>query len=453
MRESFSQGGSSPRVAGDPAVGARGPAAAPLRPELVATARAPGSGTRAGEAATPRPYWLFATHLWTVFGIALSNSLLGLSILSAPLAGRSGRAVAALRGAWPVLAAAGAYLLFLLVSMAASLDPERSSRALSELFNLTVIPLALWLVRSERDARRIVDGLAVLGGCLGVFGLAQYFLGYDHLHQRIPGPFSHYMTFSGVLLLADVLLVSQLAAGPRRRGPGAAWRWGALGVINAALLCSYTRSAWVALVAALTLLILLRAPRWLLAYPVAAVVLALTVPAPLVDRMRSITDLEDPSNRDRLSMAQAGLAMIADRPLVGLGPEMVRDLYPRYRVDTAVRDRVPHLHNSFLHLAAERGLPELASYLALMGIALGGAWRRLRREGGFRGGRADLYLGAALAVVAFNVAGLFEHNWGDTEVQRLVLFLLILPWVVPGAPRGDEGAARDHQRSTVQAGV
>ncbi|MFP3939168.1 MAG: O-antigen ligase family protein [Thermoanaerobaculia bacterium] len=438
MRESFSQGGSSPRVAGDPAVEARKPAAAPLRPELVAAARAPGAGIRAGEAATPRPYWLFATHLWTVFGIALSNILLGLSILSAPLAGRSGRAVAGLRGAWPVLAATGAYLLFLLVSVSASLDPERSTRALTEFFNLAVIPLALWLVRSERDARRIVDGLVLLGGCLGVYGVAQFFLGYDHLHQRIPGPFSHYMTFSGVLLLADLLLVAQLvASAPRRRGWSGAWRWGALAAINAALLCSYTRSAWVALVAALTLLVLIRAPRWLLAYPVAAVVLALLAPAPMVDRMRSITDLDDPSNRDRLSMAQAGLTMVADRPLVGLGPEMVRDLYPRYRVETAVRDRVPHLHNSFLHLAAERGLPELASYLALMGVALAGAWRRFRREGGFRGGRADLYVGAALALVAFNVAGLFEHNWGDTEVQRLVLFLLALPWALPeGAPEG-----------------
>lgn len=408
----------------------------------MARAEGPAPQERRAGSATPRPFWPFALHLWTVFGIALSNVLLGLSVLAAPLAGRSGRATGALRGAWPILAAAGAYVLFLVVSIVSSLDPERSARAFTEPFNLAVIPLALWLVRSERDARRIIDGLVLLGGCLGVYGLAQFFLGYDHLHQRIPGPFSHYMTFSGVLLLADLLLVAQLvASAPRRRGWGGAWRWAALAVINAALLCSYTRSAWVGLVAALTLLVLARAPRWLLAYPVAALVLALTAPAPMVERMRSIADVDDPSNRDRLSMAQAGLAMVADRPLVGLGPEMVRDLYPRYRVDTAVRDRVPHLHNSFLHLAAERGLPELASYLALMGIALAGAWRRFRREGGFRGGRADLYLGAALALVAFNVAGFFEHNWGDTEVQRLVLFLLVLPWVVPSPESGTADAS------------
>ncbi len=42
-----------------------------------------------------------------------------------------------------------------------------------------------------------------------------------------------------------------------------------------------------------------------------------------------------------------------------------------------------------------------------MGLALAAAWRRLRREGGIRGPRADLHLGVLLALVAFNVAGLF----------------------------------------------
>lgn len=388
------------------------------------------SGVLAAAEGRPAAFWLFAAHLWTVFGVALSNVLLGLSVLAAPFADPSPRATLRRLGrARPLLGVLALYAALLWVSIAASLDPALSTRGLSELFNLAALPLALALVRGERDARLVTHGLLLMAGVSALYGLAQLLLGYGHLDHRIRASFSHYMTFSGVLLVADCLLLAQIACG-RGRGRGAAWRWAALVAINAALVASYTRSAWVGLAVAVTLVVSIRAPRWLLAFPVAALLFAWLAPAPVVDRVLSIADLDDPSNRDRLSMVRAGASMIADRPLVGLGPGMVADLYPRYRVEWAVRDDVPHLHNSFLQLAAEQGLPKLAAYLALMGVACAAGWRRFRREGRFEGARADLYLGAVLALVAFNVAGLFEDNWGDTEVQRLVLFVLALPFVL-----------------------
>jgi O-antigen ligase len=401
------------------------------------TAERPAVDRPAGEVRAPlRPvgHWLFAGSLWTVFGIALSNVLLGLSVLASPWAARGARET--WRRARPFLILLGLYVGLLLLAAAVSLDPGRSARSMAELFNLAVAPLALVYVRGEREARRVVDGLTVVAGGIAVTGLVQFLVGYDDLSHRILGPFSHYMTFSGVLLVADLVLAARLAAGPRSSGWRRAARWIAFAVINVALLASYTRSAWVGLGVALALLLLLRAPRWLLALPVAALLFALLAPAAVRDRVCSIVDLHDPSNRDRLAMARAGLAMVRDRPLVGLGPEMVEELYPRYRVETAVRDVVPHLHDTYLQLAAERGLPALAVYLALIGWPLRLAWRRFRAEGGWRGERGDLHLGVLLALVGFGVAGLFEHNWGDTEVQRQVLFLLALPFCLP--PRETE---------------
>ena len=59
------------------------------------------------------------------------------------------------------------------------------------------------------------------------------------------------------------------------------------------------------------------------------------------------------------------------------------------------------------------------------------ALRRFKAEGGWSGGRADLYVGTLLVVLGFNLAGMFEDNWGDTEVQRLVLFVLAIPHCLP----------------------
>jgi O-antigen ligase len=141
-------------------------------------------------------------------------------------------------------------------------------------------------------------------------------------------------------------------------------------------------------------------------------------------------------------MLEAGARMTAAHPLVGLGPEMAEQRYPIYRHPTASRLNVPHLHNSFVQIAAERGLPALLALFALLGVAARAAWRAYRAELAGGGARSDLHLGALAGLAAFCLAGLFENNWGDTEVQRMALFLLVLPFCLRELPvaTGDGGA-------------
>jgi putative inorganic carbon (HCO3(-)) transporter len=368
-------------------------------------------------------YWTFAAHLLAIAALAISNGLLALSVLLAPW--RRGLRSAA-RAAAPLLVPVGVYLLFLLVSVAFSYEPAVSVRRIrpGELFSVSTLLLALVLVRGERRVRLVVDGLILVAAALAAWGLAQYLGGYGDIHRRIRGPFSHYMTFAGVLLLADVMLLTRLSFHGRRQR----WRWVALALINLAVVGSLTRSAWVALAAAGVVLALVRKPRLLLWSLPAALLLVVLAPAAVRARVASIVDLDDPSNYDRLCMANAGLYMIAERPLFGIGPDLVKSRYPIYRHPTAPRYSVPHLHSSLLQLTAERGLLSLAAYLWMMIAAAVQAARRYRLEGGAHGRRADLYLGVALALLAFNLAGLFEDNWGDTEVQRLMLWLLAVPF-------------------------
>lgn len=394
----------------------------------------------AGSSLPPRPrtgFWLYAAHLWAVFAIAVSNVVLGLTVLAAPWSADLRRAP------WDrwrgLLRPLGLYVLALVLSIAASYEPRRSLPAASEIFSLSTLVLALVLVRGEGPVRRIVDGLIAVSALFALSGLAQYLWDYGGINNRIRGPFSHYMTFSGVLLVADLLLGAQMVAQPAARR--SLWRWAALALLNLALLGSLTRSAWMGVVLGFTLLLLLRAPRLILAYVPAAALFILLAPVPVVSRALSIAKPSDRSNYDRLCMAKAGATMIAERPLFGLGPELVKRRYPIYRHPTAPRFTVPHLHNSVLQIAAERGLVSLAAYVWLMGAGLWAAWRRFRAEGGAWGGRADLYLGVLVAIVGFNIAGMFENNWGDTEVQRLVLFLLAVPLCLESAPESESSLA------------
>jgi putative inorganic carbon (HCO3(-)) transporter len=387
---------------------------------------------------------LFALHLLFAWAIAPSNVALGLAVLALGfLAPRGLRLPAA---AWPAARLGLAYLLLLLAACAASPAPLASLRASSEIFSFATLGLTLLLVRDEGRLRALVDALLLVGAALALWGLGQVLYGYGALDSRIRGPFSHYMTFSGFLLMLDMMLVARLMA--RRPDPAAsgptAWldrpwvAWGAFAAVTTALVASLTRGAWVALVGALVLVVSRWRPRLLWAAPALAAVFLVLAPVPVVARALSIADLTDSSNYDRLCMAEAGLRMIGERPLLGVGPEQVREIYPLYRHPTAPRLVVPHLHNAYLQLAAERGIPAVSAFVALLVTALAAALAGVRRGGA----ATDLHLGFFGAIAAFAVAALFEDNWGDTEVKRLALFLIGGPFCLAGAAAAEAAEGR-----------
>lgn len=401
-----------------------------------------------GEPATADPpdaarettgYRLFAGHLLTVFGLALSNGLMGLMILWAAWRRRS------LEWRWTermaLFVPALVYLIFYVGSIASSLDPLHSLDELRDVLTFGTLFLAPALVRGERRVRLTCDALVVLGIVVSLYGLAQfYFTDYGELHRRIVGPFSHVQTFSGILLILLLVTVARLT----RDGKRAYWLWLALILLVWTLLLTLTRGAWVAALLALAGFGLVRAGRRFPVYALgAAAILAVMVasaPREAAQRISSIVDLQDASNYDRLCMAEAALFMVQESPLFGIGPEMVKERYPIYRHPTAPQVEVPHLHNSYLQRAAEQGLLGLGAYLWLLVAALYLARRGLRRgDPRF----ADLHLATLLVVVGFGLAGLFEDNWRDTEVRRLLLFFMAIPLCLPQPdPPPENGASR-----------
>jgi len=91
-------------------------------------------------------FGLYAAHLLTSWSIATSNVLLGLAVLAmAPVVGRGRiRLPATTR---PPLRLAVAYLVLLVASVVASVDPPTSLRALSEIFSFATFALTLVLVQ------------------------------------------------------------------------------------------------------------------------------------------------------------------------------------------------------------------------------------------------------------------------------------------------------------------
>ena len=127
-------------------------------------------------------------------------------------------------------------------------------------------------------------------------------------------------------------------------------------------------------------------------------------------------------------MIRSGLRIIKDDPLTGVGPDMVIQVYPHYREPTAVTQRAPHLHNVPLQIAAERGLPALATWIWFIVVLLRDFLRKARASA-----FPSLATAGLAGVVAMLAAGMFEYNFGDSEFLMLFLLLVTLPYAADRA--------------------
>jgi O-antigen ligase len=334
------------------------------------------------------------------------------------------------------------YAVLTIASAVVSLEPGRSLPRLRELLLYGMAILVASCFHGERLGTWLLRVVAASGVVLAGWGLVQYLRWSVDIRARIRGPISHYMTYSGILMLATVVCLV-LALWARRPAIGVAYG-AATAFLGAVLLLTRTRSAYLGLAAAVVALVAWRRPRLLAFAPVVAVGILALVPPSVFHRIRSIADPRDETNLARYYLWRGGLAIVGDYPYLGVGPHMVRKVYNGRLVRTRggpepYRDpRTPtrsdtHLHNNVLQVAAEKGLPALAAWLAMVGTMAATALRSSRAEPASPLGPAAL-----LSLAAFLVAGLFEYNAGDSEVLLVLLALVSLGGA--GSPATGPGA-------------
>ena len=314
---------------------------------------------------------------------------------------------------WPLVG----YAALTLLSAGFSRDPVVSVTDCKQLSLFLLIPVVYDFARGAR-ARTMLTVILTIGAVSAIVGIVQYaILNYD-LGRRPQGTLSHWMTYSGTLMLVICAAVARLLHDTRDR----AWAAVVMPALVAALMLSFTRSAMVGVAAGVGVLLLLRDLRLVALLPILTAAVIAISPAALTDRIYSTFDLTDPTSRDRVAMLQAGVAIVKDYPLTGVGPEMVGQVYPEYRVSGAVQDNNLHLHNVPMQIAAERGIPALLMWLWFVGAALFALRPLLERR------HRVLAATAIGAIVAMLTAGLFEYNFGDSEFLMLFLVLVTLPF-------------------------
>jgi O-antigen ligase len=358
------------------------------------------------------------------------------------------------------------------VSLLGAADPGLGWYAMRKLVLFLILLLGANLVVSGKHLDFLFRGLFLASALAAVVATGQFIAQYraalvlppQHLYatltsNRITGFMGHWMNFGGqqmliyAALLAYLIPVSSLrdaapgiASAPGRPARKLLW-WLVWAMVVVSIVLNFTRGVWVGCFVATLYLVGRWKPRWLWLIPALVVVGYFAAPSLVRQRMAAVRHPEsDPSLSIRLEMWQVAGRMIRKHPWLGVGPGNIEREYVLYLPPGKVPEigYHSHLHNDFLQLGAERGLPVLAAWVWMMG-ALG--WHFWRLRGKLRRERW-VAEGALAGWLAYLAEGCFEFNFGTSPVLMLFLWVAVTPFAAERIePRsGDEQGSADLRR-------
>ncbi len=316
------------------------------------------------------------------------------------------------------------YAVVTLISSLTAVDRWVSIKDNKEAFLYLLIPLFLVIITSKK--RLIISLYTVLisGVLSAAIGIVDAFRrGGVSLDFRLKGFLSHWMTFSGLLMLTFIFFFVYVFY-EKRFKMRIAISIGLI-LILITIYLSLTRSIWIGIAFALGTFIIYFKPK-ILYIAIPFIILAfIFLPPTVKNRFISIVDINDASNKDRIFMARMAVNIVKDYPVTGVGPNNIPMVYDRYKPPEAQQTNL-HLHNNFFQVAAERGILGLLSLLiAFVSIII----NLVRKIKIMPHAEKVIPLGVLFVFIGFLVAGLFEYNYGDTEIKFLLFFFISIPFI------------------------
>ena len=382
----------------------------------------------------------FLASLTGLVSIATSHVCLGMA-LALLLASRT-----PLRMPPAALPLAG-FMGLTIVSMLASDDPLAGWPQLKKFYVFAFLVGLYALFRSADQARRLYQAWFVAALAAAGLSVVQFIYKWiqlqatggdfdtEYLGDRITGFFSHWMTFSEVSLLVFVVLLSYLMFCESARSRTRVIWIGVSIVLAVSLLLTFTRSVWLALVVSAGYLIWHWNKKLLLAAAALLAILVFIAPGAAQRRIQSIAN-PDPA---RLIMWKTGWQMIQAHPWLGVGPMRVGARFGEFVPEG--NGELPdayyeHLHNVFIHYAAERGIPAALMIVWLLAQVVWDHGKALTQLPPGRGDRRFILRATMAATIGVVIMGCFDLTLGDSEI--LAVYLAIVALGYRAVPKRDK---------------
>ena len=327
-----------------------------------------------------------------------------------------------------------------------------------------LLPLLLAVILADNDEEQLLSVFFGFVMLISIYGIIQYFTGADWLRpegQQLTTPFSsgtstespvfhgkgnfsHHLTYGGFLLLCFPLVCSLIFC----KG------WSPIARLVAAIVAvvvllgigaSLGRSIWLGTAVAITILLFRLSPKLMLAFSILVIAggtyfysqfsessFQNRIPTNRIEALqqRFISGIMLQSNQDRILMWEAGISAIQDHFWLGIGYGNDSEIMPVYRKN--ISERTGHrffnsagtgIHNIYLQTWINYGLFGFLGYLSILIIFFWQSILTLYRTTPYSFENSILWAGIA-GVSGFMVAGFFENNFRDGEVQAMLMILI-----------------------------
>jgi O-antigen ligase len=377
----------------------------------------------------------------STFSIAASQFTLAISIVLTVIAAiRERFNPFAGKLLWLGISIAG-HIAWLIVVCLFQDEPFYSLGHIREEWLFFIVPVGIYWMRDRRNVDRVVTALATGVILVGVGGLLLHLFGMDYNFSTglteigdrpapFHGNFAHTLTFGNYMAVAALLLFGYgwLAGTKSRRVTSLVLVGGVIAIVG--VLMAGSRGPILATCLGLALLALFshRRGRWLGIAGMLVVVLAVLFSPTLKERFSTqlSTEMSIDNPRSRIHIFSNTLEIIADNPMMGVGPGNFPAAYSqRLDPETPEIRHYTHAHNDLLQVTARSGLPGLV----LFSLIWYGVIRRFwvdRRDRAHPEGARGLVDAALIGSLVFLVASFTEATFADEEVRAI----LMLVWAV-----------------------
>ncbi len=327
-----------------------------------------------------------------------------------------------------------------------------------------ILPLILAGILRDVDEDRLILVFMGFVMLISVYGIIQFFTGVDWLrpdNQSFTTPyktvdsgryyvfhgkgnFSHHLTYGGYLLICFPLLGSLIFCkdwNPFTRSITTT----IVILVLLAIFSSLGRSIWLGTIVTAAILIFRLSPKIMFSLTIFVFAIGsylylqfseksfqISTPNYRLElvKKRIISGFKLKSNQDRILMWESGLAAIKDHFWLGIGYDNDEKIIPSYREH--ISHRTGHrfwtksstgVHNIYLQTWINYGVFGFLGFLSIFFIFLSQCIKTLSKTTPFSFENSVLWAGIS-GVSGFMIAGFFENNFRDGEVQTMLLILI-----------------------------
>lgn len=267
----------------------------------------------------------------------------------------------------------GVYMVGTLASV--TLQSSLKPGILSVAFMLFSVVL-LNTIQHQRHFDALIFYMVTIAAVVAAYGICQYLFGWGYqsaawvdsdmftgISFRVPSTLDNPNMLGQFFILMIPLAGASLLKA--KTWLSRLYYLACCGILCVCMILTYSRGAWLGLLFAGAIFVVLLNPRLILLAPFALIALYFVLPETVISRFTSIGNMGDNSTSYRVYIWMGVLAMLREYWVCGIGPGdgAFNVVYPAYSYSGI---DAPHAHNLFLQIVCDAGIVALVIFIMLL---------------------------------------------------------------------------------------